>query len=364
VRVGTGYRSPGPDAFRPSHHLQSNRPSILVNHLKTISTRCFSRAGLLGNPSDGFGGKTISVIIKDYYADVALRPASHVKIARQFDDDLLYDSPYHLLEQIASVGYYDGTRLIKAACKRFLEFVADRFSQTCDAGFQISYSTNIPRSVGLAGSSAIVIATLRALCHYYQISLENNVLASLALSVERDELNIPAGLQDRVVQAFESTVYMDFGHLRDYSGMSGGSYEPLDCDLPRHLYVAYARRAAEPTEVVHGDLRKRFDAGDPAVRAAMQEFAELAEAGKQALLNHDSDRLNRLIDRNYDLRASICDLNPLHTAMVQRARSCGASAKFCGSGGAIIGLADEPTLEPLREQLQLLGCEVFRPKTA
>ena len=35
---------------------------------------------------------------------------------------------------------------------------------------------------------------------------------SLALSVETDELQIPAGLQDRVAQVYEGVTYMDFRH--------------------------------------------------------------------------------------------------------------------------------------------------------
>ena len=35
--------------------------------------------------------------------------------------------------------------------------------------FSISYTTTIPRQVGLSGSSSIIIATLRALIEFYNI---------------------------------------------------------------------------------------------------------------------------------------------------------------------------------------------------
>ena len=51
--------------------------------------------------------------------------------------------------------------------------------------------------------------------------------------------------------------------------------------------------------------------------------------------------------------------------MVEEARRVGASAKFAGSGGAIIGTyAGESMYDALRARLQGLGCEVFKPEVA
>ena len=51
----------------------------------------------------------------------------------------------------------------------------------------------------------------------------------------------------------------------------------------------------------------------------------------------DADRLGQLMDENFDTRRSIYNLSPWQVQMVETARRCGASAKFAGSGGAIIG---------------------------
>lgn len=79
-----------------------------------------------------------------------------------------------------------------------------------------------PRSlpqVGLAGSSAILTAVLRAVLRFYgfgteekaaAIGLSRDALPAFVLSVESDELGIAAGLQDRVVQSYEGAVHMDF----------------------------------------------------------------------------------------------------------------------------------------------------------
>ena len=77
----------------------------------------------------------------------------------------------------------------------------------------LSYDTNIPRQVGLAGSSAIVTATLNCLMKFFNLTesdLPKPRRASFILNVEMTELFIQAGLQDRVIQVYEGLVYMDF----------------------------------------------------------------------------------------------------------------------------------------------------------
>ena len=78
-------------------------------------------------------------------------------------------------------------------------------------GFTIKYSTTIPRQVGLAGSSALIIALLKALIDFYEIlCIPLPMQANIALKAEHEELNISAGHQDRVVQTYGGLVYMDF----------------------------------------------------------------------------------------------------------------------------------------------------------
>ena len=42
--------------------------------LKAITRRAYARVGLLGNPSDGYFGKTIAFTISNFYAEATLEP--------------------------------------------------------------------------------------------------------------------------------------------------------------------------------------------------------------------------------------------------------------------------------------------------
>ena len=95
----------------------------------------------------------------------------------------------------------------------------------------------------------------------------------------------------------------------------------------------------------------------------MDRFAEFAQQTHEAIAAGDARRLGELIDANFDLRRSICRLPEGQVRMIEAARRCGASAKFAGSGGAIIGTyPDDAAYQRLRTELTSLGCRVFRPQ--
>jgi len=127
--------------------------------------------------------------------------------------------------------------------------------------------------------------------------------------------------------------------------------------------VAYSTNESEPTEVVHNDLRARYEQGNPDVITAMERFAQITVAAKAALADGDAAGFGQLVDENFDLRYSICNVASGQERMVRVAREAGATAKFAGSGGAIIGtLPDEGTFDRLVEKLGPLDCRVIRPE--
>ncbi len=332
-----------------------------------IRKKGYARAGFLGNPSDGYHGKTISLIVKNFFAEVVLYEWHELEIVLAKQDGARFRSVHELANDVKLHGYYGGIRLIKATIKRFVEYCNERDIVLHSQNFSIRYTSNIPRQVGLAGSSSIIVATLKCLMQFYDVSVPLNVQPSFILSVEREELGITAGLQDRVIQVYEGLVYMDFS--REAEKMADGytcyTYEPMDPELMPPVYVAYHAGLSEPTEVYHNDIGGRFRRGDPDVVQAMERFAEIAEEGRQALLDRNTDLLKKLINENFDLRERISRLPEWQREMVYMARECGASAKFAGSGGAIVGTyEDQNILERLRNRLAGIGVHTIVPEVS
>jgi len=326
-----------------------------------ITAHAHARAGLVGNPSDGYFGKTISLIIRNFRATVRLWESPHFEILPTHGDLSRFDSVTEFLRDLKLHGYYGGMRLIKAAVKKFHEYCAQNHITLPDRSFTIAFETDIPRLVGLAGSSAIITGTMRSLMQFYNVQIPKHMLPTVVLSTEREELSINAGLQDRVIQSYEGIVYMDFerGHL-EKNGF--GIYEELRPAKMPPLYVAYDPARAEISDVPHRNLRELYNRGDPTVLAAMQKYRELTDQGRRALMEGDWDSLGQVMNANFDLRRTIMNIAPENLRMVEVARSTGASAKFAGSGGAIVGLyKDGRQYQQLSDALAAIRCSVLRP---
>lgn len=329
--------------------------------MRIHKTRAYARAGLIGNPSDGYNGKTISLIVRNFNAEVVIYEWPELEIIPTRQDHCRFENLEEFLHDTRLNGYYGGLRLVKASIKRFAEYCLRHDIKLSAENFSLRYSSNIPRQVGLAGSSAIVTATMRGLCWFYKVSIPEEILPSLILSVEREELGISAGLQDRVSQVYEGLVYMDFD--KDFMNEHGhGRYERLDPAVLPPVYIAYQTELAEPSEIFHNDIRKRYDNGEALVVNAMRDFADLAWRARNCLLEGDHSGLAELMNRNFDIRRSIYHLNPRHVRMIEIAREVGASAKFAGSGGSIIGsYTDEEMFNRLKVAFDAESCAVIKP---
>lgn len=328
-----------------------------------IKTTAYPRAAVIGNPSDGYFGKTIAFVFDNYQASVQLYETPQIAFLSAFRDLNEFENFEDLNRKISLYGYYGGIRLLKAASRTFFIFCQEHGITLEKKNFTIRYQSNIPNRLGLAGSSAIITAAIRALSQFYGVELPLPVLANVVLAAERDELSIPAGLQDRVAQAWNHPVFMDFN--REYMQAHGyGIYEKIDLPSEVNFYVAYRTDLAEGSEILHSRLKDDYNAGVPQVLAAIDEWADLTCRMRQALADRDFARIPGLINRNFDLRSEVCSgsISEKNRRMVDIARKCGASAKFTGSGGAIVGtFEDEKMFETLQRELKVFGVEVIKP---
>jgi glucuronokinase len=302
--------------------------------------RAFARAGLLGNPSDQFEGKAVALSVYAFSAEVRIEPAPELRILRGAADRLEFPSFAHAAEALRAEGCYDGIRLLRAALRRFSEHWSGWRGLDRDdprLRFALRYHTDVPRQVGLAGSSAIVIAALRALASWFETELPPFELAERALEAEVEDLGIAAGPMDRAVQAYEGLLAMDFRPPR-----TPASYRRLDPGLLPPLFVAWDPRLGIASGTVHRDMRVRWLAGDPALRKAVQTLCALVDEGMRCLEAQNLQGLRRCVDRNFDTRASVWPIAPRDRQMVDLGRAAGAAVKFCGSGGAVLGVLHEP----------------------
>ncbi len=326
-----------------------------------IESRAYARAGLLGNPSDGYYGKTISLIVKNFGSHISLYESPELVIEVLEQDKNVFKNIYDLVDRIKLHGYYGADRLIKAGIKAFYDYCFENGIKIKNKNFSVRYNSSIPRQVGMAGSSAILTATMKALFSFFNVEIKKEFMPSLILAAETKELSINAGLQDRVIQVYEGLVYMDFDE--DFVKKNNyGMYEQLPVENLPQIYLAYKDSLGKISGVVLNDIASRYKRGDKLVIETLNEIANCAEAGKEAILKKDYGQLAELINRNFDLRKKIMNISDENLIMIDIARKCGASAKFAGSGGSIIGTyKNDEMLHKLIMELKKVNVRVVKP---
>ena len=231
--------------------------------------RAYARAGLVGNPSDGYHGKT----------HLAHRPQLPGRGRRSTSGTRSRScSPRTTAPRSARSTTWPAT------CGCTATTAASGWSRRPSSG-----SSSTARRAGADAARPQLLGPLPdddpaagrpgrvERDHRRHAALPDGVLRraasrsrrsrSFVLSVEQEELGIAAGLQDRVIQVYEGLVYMDFDSSREHvvDGLRCYRYEPLDPALLPPLYVAHHETLSEPTEVFHNDIRERFNRGDEAV---------------------------------------------------------------------------------------------------
>jgi glucuronokinase len=243
------------------------------------------------------------------------------------------------------------SELVAATVRRFGREFGVRAS--ADA---VRWRTTIPVAVGLGGSSAIVIATARALSSLHEVALGPVALARFALAVETEDLGIAAGPQDRLAQAHGGLTFMDFA-----GGDDLGHCEAMDLSLLPDLLIAWLPDAARQSGEVHDALSRRHRGREPAVVEAMAEAGEAARRARASLLAGDVEGFCESMDRTFDLRRQVIRLDRRCVGMIERARAAGAAANYTGSGGAIVAAALAPArLASAHAALAAIGCHTVQ----
>jgi len=301
---------------------------------RSLFARAHARVGLLGNPSDLYGGKGLGFTLRELEARVVLRESREIQLPSE-----LFAAAWRLFER---------------------ECLAPRGIDPASRPFALASTSNIPFQAGLAGSSALMIAALRAWIAWFETPLSRSRIAELAWRAENEVLGIRAGPLDRLVQAHEGLIAMDFR-----APFASGAVERLDPELLPPLLIAWHAQPSPSSGGVHEPIFARFQAGDPQVRAVMEALASNAVVGRAALEASEAASFLACIDRNFELRREVFAIAPADLALAALGRELGAAAKLPGSGGAVLfACSDETQRARVEQACRAHGHETLRPTVA
>lgn len=295
------------------------------------------RCGLVGNPTDMYGGSVISCSTQER-AHCTLDSAADcitIEVSGQ-------RQTIHSVEDLA---LRDGDYLnVVRAVLQALEV-----DPAHTPPFHLTADTEIPMQAGLAGSTAILATIVGCVLGHLELRLNPYQIAELVRKIEYDVLHIVCGFQDHYMATFGGLNYMDFRDKNSAQTQDGetpfATIEPLQEFLSADLPLLLAHTGVKHhSGSVHKSPRERWLAGETVVVEGYLEVARLARRAKRALLSCDWGEAANLMNRNHAIVRDLGGSGESNENLIAAALDGGAlGAKLAGAGGGgtILVLTDD-----------------------
>ncbi len=315
------------------------------------------RVGVIGNPSDIYGGTVISCTIGER-ADVFVREAEglcfdicgHVTEIHG-PEDFTFDTPLPFLNVAKAVWLY-----LTGDDQRFLNGM--RVDPT--GNFTLRAETTIPMRAGCAGSTAMLVAILAGILAHFGHRPNRYQLAELARHIERTKLGVDCGFQDQYMVVFGGLNCVDCRDKEygwDNDSAPYATVERLMDHLPDDMGVpivlANTGRRQGTSGTYHAPPRQRWENGDKQMVEGIERIAQLARLGKRAVLRQDWEEVGALMNENYRVSCELFGISEINDTLINAALKHGAlGAKLAGAGGGgtIIAIHGDP--DYLAQRLQ------------
>jgi galactokinase/mevalonate kinase-like predicted kinase len=291
------------------------------------------RAGIVGNPTDGYGGTVISCSLGERAA-VELTPAEETVLeiggqqtAIRSRADLALDG-----------GHTDIARAVLTL------FEAEALEQP----FHLRATTTIPMRAGLAGSTAMLVAILGAVLRLLDIPLNRYEVAETARKIEFEIMGVTCGFQDQYMASFGGLNLMDFRGKDPHRPAADpifATVEPLGSYVPELPLILANTGVQRHSGSVHKGLRERWLEGEQAVVEGYERIAALAREAKKALLAGDWICLGGAMNENHAIQRDLGGSGEANERLIAAALAAGAwGAKLAGAGhgGTVAVLHPEP----------------------
>ncbi|MCE5270032.1 hypothetical protein LLH00_01970 [bacterium] len=290
-----------------------------------------ARAGVIGNPTDGYGGSLVSCTLS-CRATARISPAKQLELCFAGQEAVIRDERDLKMDS----GVFDIARSVI------------RYLRLSKQAFRLEGESDVPFRSGLAGSTAMLAAVFGAVCRFVGRDINPYQTAETIRYIELNYMDIQCGYQDQYMTVFGGMNYLDFRTKEVYRDLEGEVYatvEPLARFVDELPMVVVHTGVQRISGSILKPIRERWLEGDPAVVEGYREIAELARRGKKALLRRDWPELGRLMNRNHAIQQELGASGKANDKFITLALEHGAlGAKLAGAGGGgtIIALHTEP----------------------
>jgi len=304
------------------------------------------RAGIIGNPTDGYGGSVISCTLGER-ARVVIEDSDEFRVQVGDQTTVFRSQRDYLLKN-------DRFDVVRAVMQFFGKL---------DLKLSIQVTTTVPIQGGLSGSTAILSSLVAALLKMWGREASRYYLAETVRIIELNYLKIHCGYQDHYMTVFGGINYMDFREKENYRRLADEIYatiEPLALHVKQLPFILAHSGIRHVSGAVHLPVRERWLEGERLVVEGYDRIAGLCRRGKRALIEGDWETLANLMNENHRIQHEISHVGDRNLTMINAAMDTGAlAAKLAGAGGGgtIIVLTSDP--EKQKPALKEAGAAEF-----
>ena len=228
-----------------------------------------------------------------------------------------------------------------------------------EGGFELETHSESPAGAGIAGSSALMIATTSALARFTGRKLDKENIRQIAQNVEAQIINVPTGCQDYYPALYGgvAAVHLEVAGIRR-EGMPVAAEE-----IERRFLLVYTG-APRQSGINNWEVFKAHIDGDAKVSRNFERISQIAQAMRRAICAADWDEAARLLQEEWKLRRA--NYEGISTPLIDRLtrvaqRNGGRAAKVCGAGGGgcVVFMVQEDARERVARVLEKEGARLL-----
>jgi D-glycero-alpha-D-manno-heptose-7-phosphate kinase len=199
------------------------------------------------------------------------------------------------------------------------------------AGLAIETDSESPAGAGIAGSSALMIATTSALNRFTGSGHGLEKIREIAQNVEAQIIRVPTGVQD-----YYPALYGGVSTIELSAGGVHRAEIPVDLDDFNQRIVLCYTGAPRNSGINNWEVTKAYINGDRKVQRNFGHIASIASSMRAAVQKADWCEAGRLLREDWSHRkGNVPGIStPLIDRLIPLAKRAGSlGAKVCGAGG-------------------------------
>ncbi len=228
-----------------------------------------------------------------------------------------------------------------------------------EGGFELETTSESPAGAGIAGSSALMIATTSALARFTGRKIDKESVRQIAQNIEAQIINVPTGCQD-----YYPALYGGASAVRlDVDGIHREALPVAAADIEKRFLIVYTG-APRQSGINNWEVFKAHIDGDKKVVRNFEQISQIAQCMYRAIVKADWDEVARLLQQEWKLRRSNYKgiSTPLIDKLTQAAqRNGGRAAKVCGAGGGgcVVFMVHEDAKQRVADALRKAGAHLL-----